>query len=300
MDSKLYPINSNGYFIEYNKREQIDSMLTHHYHDHFEIYYQLSGERYYFIKDRSYYVKKGDIVLINTYDLHKTIHVGTKVYERILINFLPEYIEKFTHSITDVDLFNCFSKSTPVLSLSPKEQIFVESLLFKMLAEKKDKQLGYETYSRISLVELLIFLSRISPKQKNNYLAFPSSLHKKISEVTTYINEHFNEELTLQSIADKFYINPYYLCRTFKEVTGFNFTQYLNTVRIRASEELLTTTSLSILEVATVTGYTNSTHFGRVFKQTLGISPLQYRKLNKDDTYKNSALNLRAQEPLQE
>lgn len=283
MSSKMYPINSNGYFIEYAKREQINSMPIQHYHDHFEIYYQLSGERYYFIKDRSYYIKKGDIVLVNTYELHKTVHVGTKVYERILINFSPEYISKLVSSITDIDLLQCFSKSSPVLSLSPKEQLFVEALLFKMLREKKEELAGFETYSRISLIELLITLSRISPKQKNNYLAFPSSLHKKISEVTAYINDHFNEDITLNSIATKFYMNPYYLCRTFKEVTGFNFTQYLNTVRIRASEELLLTTPLSILEVATATGYTNSTHFGRVFKQVLGTSPLQYRKLHKDD-----------------
>lgn len=283
MDSKMCHINSNGYFIEYAKREQVDLMPIHHYHDHFEIYYQLSGERYYFIKDRSYYVKKGDIVLINTYDVHKTVHVGSKVYERILINFSPEYIASLISSIEDINLLQCFSKSSPVLSLSPKEQHFIESLLFKMLREKKEELPGYETYARISLVELLIALSRISPKHKNNYLEFPSSLHKKISEVTTYINEHFNEDITLHSIASKFYMNAYYLCRTFKEVTGFNFTGYLNTVRIRASEELLTTTNLSILEVATTVGYTNSTHFGRVFKQHLGLSPLQYRKINKGE-----------------
>lgn len=283
MNSKMYPINSNGYLIEYTKREQVDSMRTQHYHDHFEIYYQLSGERYYFIKDRSYYVKKGDIVLINTYELHKTVHVGTKAYERILINFTPEYISKLVSSITDIDLLQCFYKSSPVLNLSPKEQLFIESLLFRMLREKKEELTGFETYSRISLIELLITLSRISPKQKNNYLAFPSSLHKKISDVTTYINEHFNEDISLNSVATKFYMNPYYLCRTFKDVTGFNFTQYLNTVRIRASEELLLTTTLSILEIATATGYTNSTHFGRVFKQVLGTSPLQYRKLHKSE-----------------
>lgn len=283
MDSNMYPIHSNGYLIEYAKRDQTNLMLTHHYHDHFEIYYQLSGERYYFIKDRSYYVKKGDIVVINTYTLHKTVRVGSKAYERILINFSPEYISKLTKHITDIDLLQCFSKDSPIINLCPKEQLFIESLLFKMLKEKNEKLEGFETYSRMSLIELLINLNRISPKNKNNYLEFPSSLHKKISDVTTFINEHFMEDITLNLIAKKFYMNPYYLCRTFKEVTGFNFTQYLNTVRIHASEELLLTTNLSILEVATAAGYTNSTHFGRVFKQTFGTSPLQYRKLHAKD-----------------
>ncbi len=58
MDLNMSPIYSNGYLIEYAKRDYAHSMRKHHYHDHFEIYYQLSGERYYFIKDKSYYVKK--------------------------------------------------------------------------------------------------------------------------------------------------------------------------------------------------------------------------------------------------
>lgn len=281
MNSTIHPIPCNGYYIDYAKSEIASTMPSNHYHDHFEIYYQLSGERYYFIKDRSYYVKKGDIVLINKYELHKTLHAGANVYERILINFSPEYLASFNELIKDISLFAAFSKSSPILTLSGKAQLFVETLLFKMLEEWTHKPIGYESYSTISLVELLLFLGRLSPITKNSYLEYPSSLHKKISEVTAYINEHFGEELSLEIIANQFYMNTYYLCRTFKEVTGFHFTQYINTVRIRTSEKLLKTTSLSILEIANTVGYTNSTHFGRVFKEQLGLSPLQYRKIHK-------------------
>lgn len=281
MDGKMYHFNSRGYFIEYARREQSDHMPTNHYHDHFEIYYQLYGERYYFIKDRSYYVKKGDLVLINAYDLHKTLHIGNQVYERIVINFSLDYLLPFIDSITDIPIMSCFNYSFPILSLSSKQQFFIETLLSKMLYEYKGEQAGSETYNKISLIELLIWLNRIKPTQKNNYLEFPSSLHKKISTITSYINHHFHENLSLEQVAKQFSMNNYYLCRTFKEVTGFHFSKYINTVRIRASEDLLLNTSLSILEIAIAVGYSNSTHFGRVFKSQLGVSPLQYRKHNK-------------------
>ena len=69
-------VNRHGYVIEYIKRDTLLNMASNHYHHYYEIYYQLSGERYYFIKDRSYYLTKGNIVLINSYDLHKTLHAG--------------------------------------------------------------------------------------------------------------------------------------------------------------------------------------------------------------------------------
>lgn len=275
------PIKQNGYVIEYVKRQTILNMPSNHYHSYYEIYYQLSGERYFFIKDRSYYLKKGDIVLINSYDLHKTLQAGGKTHERILIYFDTSYISPFKELISDIDLLACFKKATPVFNLGPKDQLLIEKLLYAMLEEDTKRQEGYLSSIKIYLLELLIFLGRFSPEIKNSYLEFPSSLHKKISEITNYINLHYKENLSLDQLADLFYMNTYYLSRTFSEVTGFHLTQYINTIRIRASEELLQTTELSILEIALAVGYSNATHFGRVFKQLLGVSPLQYRKMNR-------------------
>lgn len=281
MNNERDPISQCGYVIEYVKRETALNMPSNHYHHYYEIYYQLSGERYFFIKDRSYYLKKGDIVLIDSDELHKTLHAGGNTHERILIYFEPNYLNALNSVIHDFDLYQCFKKITPVFNLSAKEQLHIEKLLNHMLDEDTLRAEGYLTCTKVYLVELLIFLGRFTPEIKNSYLEFPSSLHKKISEITNYITLHYKEDLSLEKVANLFYMNSYYLSRTFNEVTGFHFTQYINTVRIRASEELLQQTTLSILEIAIAVGYSNSTHFGRVFKQLLGISPLQYRKINK-------------------
>ena len=273
----LLDFNKN-FAIEYVKREDVSSMSSNHYHNHYEIYYQLSGERYYFIKDRAYYVKKGDIVLINKYELHKTTYAGANTYERILIDFKEDFLAPFTASIKDIEILACFNRDIPVISSSINDTGFIEGLFNKMLNENKKEAPGYNTYLSICLIELLIFINRLKDKPQNNYLEYPSALHKKISEIAKYINNNYTQDLSLKIIAEQFYVSQFYLSRTFKAVTGFTFTEYLNNIRIKEAQKFLKNTNLSITEIASIVGFESATHFGRVFKLVTMLSPLKYRK----------------------
>ncbi len=266
--------------IQHLKISSNASMATRHYHHHYEIYYQLSGERYYFIKDRSYYIKKGDLVIINMFDLHKTSYAGTNDYERILINFKAEYIDDYLAASKDIDVLQTFKKSSNVYRLSLQEQTFVERLLNKMMEEKEHTSPGSHTYLRLNLMELLIFISRQSFKPQKQYLEFPSTMHKKISLVTRYINANFSNKLTLNQLALDFQVSPFYLSRTFKEVTGFSFIEYLNITRVKEAQRLLIDTRLSITDISQEVGFESPTHFGRVFKSITQNSPLKFRKTN--------------------
>jgi AraC-like DNA-binding protein len=267
--------------IEYKKFTDKGSMPSNHYHGHYEIYYQISGERYYFIKDRTYYVKKGDLIFINMYDLHKTIYAGADFHERILINFKDIYIKSICDSLQNIDLFSVFKKDINVYSLNISEQNFIENLLKKMLDENKKNTPGYDAYLKISLVELLIFLNRHSLKPHTKYLEYPSALHKKISDVAKYITINYNSNLTLNDLSQVFHVSQFYLSRTFKEVTGFTFVEYLNSTRVKEAQKLLVKSSLTVTEIGEKVGYESTTHFGRVFKSICKVSPLQYRKLYK-------------------
>ncbi|HOV41667.1 MAG TPA: AraC family transcriptional regulator [Oscillospiraceae bacterium] len=256
-----------------SKKDSFSVLPGEHYHDHYEIFYLYSGERYYFIQNQSYYIKKGDLVIIDALDLHKTLDGDTEQYQRFLINFkksfLPEHGE---------ELLNCFSSGTNVMRLNESEQAFVEELLLKMFSEHNSRRFGREIYLKSLLSELLVFINRlpfeIYPKELFSY----SPMHLKISEAAKYIQSHCGEILTLEDVAKKFYISPYYFCRKFKEVTGFNFSQYLNLTRIRQAQKLLLQTDLSVSEISGKTGFESQTHFGRIFKATTGLSPLQYKK----------------------
>jgi AraC-like DNA-binding protein len=269
--------------IEYRKVKDKGSMPSNHYHNHYEIYYQLSGERYYFIKDRSYYVKKGDLVLINMFDLHKTSHAGCSEYERILINFNDMYLQDSLDIIRDIDLLQAFRRDFNIYRLSLPDQTFVEKLLGKMLTESDEIRSGSRTYLKISLIELLIFISRQPDKPQYQYLEHPSALHRKISDVARYININFRNKLTLKELAGQFGVSPFYLSRTFKNVTGFSLVEYLNITRIREAQKLLVLTELSVTKIADAVGFDSSTHFGRVFKAIHQISPLKYKKINREN-----------------
>lgn len=273
-DNKLFEIESM-------KNKFPLGMKGNHYHDHYEVYYQMSGDRYYFIEDRTYYIKKGDLVVIDLNVIHKTMHAGSASYERILINFKEEYISKLLEANSSLDLLSFFKGGIHVLRLNVKDQNIAESILLNMLDEKKKLLAGHDLYMKVLLLELLIFINRsIEKYAEKNPEEYPNSIHKKISEVTRYINSNYGEAISLKSISQYFHISPFYLSRTFKEVTGFTFLEYLNSVRIKESQKLLSDTKLSITEISEKVGFQSTTSFGRVFKSINDISPLQFRKRN--------------------
>lgn len=99
-----------------------------------------------------------------------------------------------------------------------------------------------------------------------------------IREVQLYIRQHYSENITLNSLAERFFLHPNYLSRLFKEKTGKNFVEYLTEVRIENVKELLRNSDLKIVEICTLTGYDNPRYFSKVFKQATGMTPREYRE----------------------
>lgn len=278
MKSKQFAeLQDSTFKIDYRTETKPTSMQNYHYHNCYELYYLCSGERFYFIKDKCYRVKKGSLVFINKYDIHYTTAMSNQGYERILINFKKEFLSGFADS-ADINLFDCFEKDIHIIEFTGPQQQFTESLVRTMLKEFCAPEAGSETYLKSALVQLLIIISRYSRKMVENNLGYMNSTHKTISEVTGYINNNFSENITLQSISDKFFISTYYFSRTFKRVTGLTFIDYLNSVRIKEAQKLLRKTNMSITEISEAVGFKNTTHFGRIFKKISGISPLAYKK----------------------
>ena len=89
---------------------------------------------------------------------------------------------------------------------------------------------------------------------------------------------NYNKDITLDEIADMLHLNPSYFSKKFKAVNGFGFKEYLNTIRINRSEQLLLETDMSITEIALECGYDNSNYFGDAFKHLNHLSPTQFRK----------------------
>ncbi|SFL07876.1 AraC family transcriptional regulator [Halanaerobium salsuginis] len=271
--------------ITHVKREKGSfNMEEKHYHEQYEIYYLLTGERNYFIDKRSYHVKKGDLILIDKNILHKTTTINKKnpAHERILLQFEENSFNNLKSEMKTAQLFSIFKANKSVLNLNPEQQLWLEEKLFLLLNEKyQNNKAEHKLSLLIKFIEILIFIKRIAGSLVKENIIHPDQKHENISQIATYISQNFTEKLSLTRLAKQFNYSPAYLSRAFKEVTGFNFVEYKNNVRIKEAGKLLQQTQLSITEIASQVGYNNITHFGRIFKSYTKLSPLEYRKLKQ-------------------
>lgn len=276
--NKYYTHIDHIFYINHVYRKEPVNMSSYHYHNVYEICYLLSGERYFFVKDKIYQTKKGNLVILNKYDIHKINDISQPPYERILIEFNDIFLKDLLPHLDDTDLFYCFNNDLHILDLSLSEQNIMENKLREMTNEYKNHPEGFNSCLKAKFIDFLIFINRISKQHKSIPKVSQSHKHKKVSEIVKYINANYAETLTLSDIATKFNYSDNYLCTLFKEGTGFSIIEYLNGVRINESQKLLRETHLTVTEISEKVGYENITHFGRVFKQITGTSPLKYRK----------------------
>ena len=107
-----------------------------------------------------------------------------------------------------------------------------------------------------------------------------SSTDRLANQVKKYIEDHFQEELSLDILADKMEISPKYLSRIFKQSIGVNLSEYLMYIRIENAKKMLLA-DMSMKDVMEKIGMNNRTTFTRAFKRLEGITPNEYRILHK-------------------
>lgn len=98
-----------------------------------------------------------------------------------------------------------------------------------------------------------------------------------IFDIKRYIDNHFHENLLLQSIADHFFISREYISRKFKQEFGLNASDYIEKIRIEHAKTLLMNNDLNIADVADAVGYQDGRYFSKVFKKAVGMTPMKYR-----------------------
>lgn len=98
-----------------------------------------------------------------------------------------------------------------------------------------------------------------------------------INQAKNYIENHYGEEIHLNTLAELVYVHPTYLSILFKKKTGRNFKEYLTGVRIEKAKEMLKDLSLRITDISTNVGYESSKHFSKVFKEVTGMTPKDWR-----------------------
>ncbi len=136
--------------------------------------------------------------------------------------------------------------------------------------------------SEFSLFEFFFkFLSFLDIRRSYPLINEEESRNKYVSEIKKYIHANYLSPIKISDIADKLNINRSHLYRVFKNEVGMNVEDYIINIRVNHAKTLLSTTSLSISAVANAVGYKNYSSFFKIFKNTTGITPNEYRTTKK-------------------
>ena len=260
-------IGSADFYIE---REVVKSASHNmHYHRSYELYYLVKGERKYFIEDRFFVVKEGDVVLIPKKVFHRTAGEGG-------LRFLVHFSEEFLHKYFTDSLLNPLLGGIPfVFRGENREREKILSLLNTMLAEygrehqNENLQCGY-------LYQLLFTIANAN----NTYVPHDRP-DERITKIIQYINENYNHISDIEQIAEQFFISKYHLCRFFRKNLGISLVSYVNTIKIREACALMKNGCCSMTQIALQCGFNSSSYFCKVFKKEKGISPSEYQKRHK-------------------
>ncbi len=267
------------FYINKVQRNAGYSMSSFHFHKKYELYYQLSGTRKYFIEDSAYFVNVGNVVLIDQSEIHKASSVHEDPHARIVINFCEDFIAPVARCFTDVDLFALFHSGQKILALDMRTRAQAEEILSKLLASGDSQTPTAVALRRLLLCELLLLLTDFKASLSKAELSSARISNKTIDAVSGFVSAHYRETLTLDVLADRFHMSRYYLSRLFKNTTNISLMEYINGVRLRAAKDLLENSAMPITEVAAEVGYATPGHFARMFRIGTGLSPLEYRKL---------------------
>lgn len=127
-----------------------------------------------------------------------------------------------------------------------------------------------------------------SPSGKEAKALFPSTgdVNKDsralfIEDSLQYICEHYGEKISLEDTARRVFINTQYFSRVFRRDVGMTFTEYLNSLRVKAACKLLVSTNYPVYRVASECGFSDSSYFNRVFLRYMEMTPQRYRRLHR-------------------
>jgi AraC-type DNA-binding domain-containing proteins len=251
-----------------------------HIHDAFEIMLVLSDNVKCSIGEKSYAISKNTMLLFNNMDLHQLSLRKPGVYDRYVLYFKPEYIESL--SSEETDLLECFffrPFPEPHIIVMQQEEINMFLQLLDKICACQDNCIkhlyGHDLRIKFLLGELLLFINNAYRTYHNIKTDNFTHDYSLIYSLINFIHKNLSEKLSLDKLAQQFFINKYHLCTLFKNVTGVSPNQYIINCRIIRAKELLSK-NLSVETVCEITGFNNLSHFSRTFKQHIGCSPKKF------------------------
>jgi len=255
-----------------------EKAMDMHIHDCYELYYSISGGKQFLIDNRFYSIAPGDLFIINQYESHKLTQIDNQLHERIVLSVHPDFMKRISTDRTNLD--NCFSNRSNgfqhKLSLTKEQQ---NRFLYYINKITSAKGYAHDVVELLAFTELMILINTLSD---TNAVAASQSEYKynhQVDDILSYINQNISHPITMEQLAEQFFLSESYICRIFKQATGTTVGKYITARRISIAKAHLNAGD-SVNEAFEKSGFGDYSSFFKAFTKAVGVSPKKYANLS--------------------
>ncbi len=282
----------SGYPIHISSLDFSKSFIHHtirHQHDELEFVYSSNANVIIGFDNEELSISDGDIVFINKNVRH--IITGSRQENAFSHSILvhPSFIfglgqleleEKYLNPIINNSFFN-------YLHITPDSENYKEYFLYlqQIIELQNKKQTCYELTTKALFLQLWTLLYNQLTLNLNQYSLSNAATQDelRVKQAITFIQNHYNDNITLDDIASASLISKSECCRCFKRVTDLTPFEYLLKYRITESTKRMHEKPYeSIFQIACAVGFNNTSYYNKIFKKYMNCTPTQYRKSIKD------------------
>ena len=252
-----------------------------HYHSLIEISMILRGNGRYKTKNGVYSISAGDIFFFRPNEAHCVTDIDDEM-ELLNLHIAPYYLYTNFQSALNANYGKILVASFPLSSNKindtlPEEQIReVKNIFLCVRRELENRKRDYNVIVNNYLSTMLVLFSRaysIGQAARQDI-----QLHENLLSAIKYIDSHYTENFSLETVARQASYSKCYFCSVFKKNMGMSAWDYICIKRIEEALALIKTTGKSILDIALECGFNNTVNFYKIFKKYTNVSPGSFRK----------------------
>ncbi len=252
----------------------------YHSHDFYEIHITLVGESVFYLDGIYQTLTPGSVLLIHHGDLHRICTQKSSYYERLYMYLTPSYLQKRSTKRTNLE--KCFE---PVGNTKSKilhvDIVEIINFLKFFSVHQETTNYGDDVIFEQSLINFLLYINKLVMNDEFELIGGKTSTNQLVNNIVTYVTANLSNDLSLDTVADKFYISKYHLSHKFKEITDMTFHSFVTKKRLNYSKQLLRKQK-TISEVYSECGFSTYSYFLKSFKKEYGITPKEFvNQLNR-------------------
>lgn len=269
-------------FLSYTRQSNTKAEALEHSHSYSEIYFITRGKGYFCTRNERVKIQRGSVIINNPEVKHWIVPTENDSLEYAIFA-----IANISFSASK-DLPNLLpSERLAPLEENQKRQTFpfdfsthYETLfdILRAIEWEHDKKPPFWSLAFLMEIDkLMLFLLRNTTLENAPHL--PQQKPNSMNDLRLYINASYSDEITLESLSNRFFLNKFYLVHAFKKKYGISPIAYLNQVRCKEAQSLLEHSDLSVAEIAISVGFNSISHFSETYKKYYGVSPSATRKI---------------------